>query len=339
MHNHDRFKRYSIAQCALYKCRSKARLEKLLLLEPGNLQLINSAISYHSFEIEKKNSLEKRKITAPDRTLKLVQKRILILLQKVLRPTWLISGEKGKCYIDNGKAHLNGKFFLTIDIKKFYDNCKREPVYCFFTQKLLTSPDVAKILTDIITYDSRIPTGCPTSQIMAFYAYYDMFNEIAEYALKKNCTFTLYVDDMTFSSPEPLDPKVLQRDVDRILRKYDHKPKYSKVKYYSASDYKPVTGTIITPDKSLAVPNSLQQKIYLGFQEIKSTTATTEYSDVSAKLASLKGQIQAARNINRNKFPEIMRLTNKLAAAQPPLKPIKRKGVSYRKKTISINPN
>ena len=43
----------------------------------------------------------------------------------------LISGEKGKCYIDNGKSHLNSNYFLTMDIKKFYDNCFRE--YVFFS--------------------------------------------------------------------------------------------------------------------------------------------------------------------------------------------------------------
>lgn len=58
----------------------------------------------------------------------------------------------------------------------------REPVYQFFLKKLQTSPDVAKILTDIVTYDSGIPTGCPTSRIIAFYAYSDMFTEIFDCA-------------------------------------------------------------------------------------------------------------------------------------------------------------
>ena len=37
-----------------------------------------------------------------------------------------------KCYIDNGKSHLNSNYFLTMDIKKFYDNCSREYVFFFF---------------------------------------------------------------------------------------------------------------------------------------------------------------------------------------------------------------
>lgn len=34
------------------------------------------------------------------------------------------------------------------------------------------------LCTDIVTYDGGIPTGCPTSQIIAYYAYENMFNEI-----------------------------------------------------------------------------------------------------------------------------------------------------------------
>ena len=57
------------------------------------------------------------------------------------------------------KAHLDGKYVLTIDIKKFYDNCTREPVYQFFVQKLKTSPDVAKKLTDINHIQSEFATA------------------------------------------------------------------------------------------------------------------------------------------------------------------------------------
>lgn len=313
MKNKLPLKKYDITQCALYKCRNRRRLERLLYLETGGFKIIDTIIGYHSFEINKKHSQEKRQITAPDKTLKSVQKRILYLLQKVIRPDWLISSEKRKSYIDNGKAHMDGRYILTIDIKKFYDNCAREPVYQFFVQKLNTSFDVAKVLTDILTYNAGIPTGCPTRQIIAFYAYFDMFSEIHDLARKHGCKFTLYVDDMTFSSKEPFAPKSLTREIDCVLRKYEHKPKYSKVKYYAPSDYKPITGTIITPDQTLAVPNGLQETVYNAFQGLKPAMDNATCSAEEAKsILSLKGQIQAARNIEEGKFPEILRLTSQI---------------------------
>ena len=313
MKNKEPIRKYDITQCALYKCRTKKRLENLLCLEPGGLKIINSIIGYHKFEIGKKHSDEKREITAPDKTLKTIQRRILYLLHRVIRPEWLFSGEKQKCYIDNGKAHLDGKYVLTVDIKKFYDNCTREPVYQFFVQKLTTSPDAAKKLTDIITYNGGMPTGCPTSQIMAFYAYSDMFSEISNLAEQCGCKFTLYVDDMTFSSKDPFSPDQLSQMIDRVLRKYGHKPKYCKVRYYGPSDYKPITGTVVTPEHSLVVPNGLQKTIYNAFQTAKPLIGTEICSEETAKqILSLKGQIQAARNIEEGKFPEIGRLTNQI---------------------------
>lgn len=329
-------KKYDITQCALYKCNSKRRLEQLLCLEVGELKLVKRILKYHSFEIDKKHSNEKRKITAPDYTLKLIQARILALLQKVIRPDWLISSEKGKCYIDNGKAHIDGRYLLSVDIRKFYDNCTREHVYQFFIQKLKTAPDIAKILTDIVTHNTRVPTGCPTSQIVAFYAYYDMFAEVYEIAKGFGCCFTLYVDDMTFSSKEPFLQQLLIREIDCILRKYGHKPKYSKVKYYSSTDCKPVTGTIITPQQNLVVPNSLQRTVYNGFQAIKGATQRLECNENEAqRLLSLRGQIQAARNIERDKFPEVLRIINEIKVPINTNSTQKKRGrVKSRKKII-----
>lgn len=313
MKNKAPIRKYDITQCALYKCRTKKRLEHILCLESGGLRMIDGIIEYHKFEIDKKHSNEKREITAPKKTLKAIQRRILYLLHRVIRPEWLISGEKQKCYIDNGEAHVDGKYVLTVDIKKFYDNCTREPVYQFFVQELKTSPDVAKILTDIITYNGGIPTGCPTSQIMAFYAYSDMFSEISDLAKQCDCKFTLYVDDMTFSSNEPFSPNQLSQMIDCVLRKYGHKPKYRKVKYYGPSDYKPITGTVVTPGHFLVVPNGLQKTIYNAFQAVKPLIGAETCSEEDAKqILSLKGQIQAARNIEKGKFPEVGRLTNQI---------------------------
>lgn len=310
--------KYDITQCALYKCSNKKKLERLLCIEPGGLKVVSSIISYHSFEIDKKctsktQKAEKRQITAPDRILKQVQTRILRLVQRVERPEWLISGEKGKCYIDNGKAHLLSSYVLTIDIKKFYDNCRREPVYQFFIKRLKVSKDVAAILTDIVTYNGGIPTGCPTSQMMAFYAYQEMFSEINGIAQSFHCKFTLYVDDMTFSSEEPFTPNLLAQEVDKVLRKYGHKPKYPKVKYFSKHNPKPITGTIVTPEHTLDVPISLQRKVYDNFQEIKHLQGETITSQSDEKtLLRLKGQIQSVRNIDDTRFPEIGRITSQI---------------------------
>ena len=308
--NNNAMHRYEINQCALYKCSNKKRLEHLLLLKENELKQIKEYVRYYNFSTPKKDG-SPRKITAPCDKLKRIQRRILRLLSPIKRPDWLISGERGKSYIDNGKSHIDSKYFLAMDIKSFYPNCQREYVFRFFTDVLYTAPDIAKILTDIITYNGGIPTGCPTSQLIAYYAYENMFKEIYEIALKYHCKFTLYVDDMTFSSNFPFNPKKLEQEIDIQLRRYKHKPKYSKVKYYPANTFKLVTGTTVSPDNQLLVTNNLRQKIVVNFKELKKNHGLSE-DDRKKKIDSLKGQIQAARNVNEMIFPEINRLINDL---------------------------
>lgn len=303
-------KKYDITQCALYKCNSPKILKKRLRIKDEEYKNIKSIVKYHGFQIDKKDGVEKRDITAPDKRIKEIQTRILQLLQKVERPEWLISGEKGKCYIDNGRRHVHSNYFLTIDIKKFYDNCKREYVFRFFKDRMLMAGDLAGLCTDIVTYEGGIPTGCPTSQLLAFYAYENMFSEIYEVACKYGCKYTVYVDDMTFSSENTFAMKKISREIDCILRKYGHKPKYKKVKYYSHGQYVPVTGTIITREHELKVPNRLQKKVYDDFQEIKRLQGKKLTETEQKKINSLKGRIQASQNIEIGKFPEIKRLTN-----------------------------
>ena len=307
-------KRYPLNQCALYKCRSQKRLERLLNMDEGALKQVRDLIKYSQFQIDKKGTTDKRDITAPCYDLKKIQSRILALLRPIERPQWLISGERGKSYVDNGRAHLTSKYLLAMDIKSFYDNCTREAAYQFFSRRLATSPDVAKVLTDIVTYNAGIPTGCPTSQIIAYYAYEEMFTLIAQVAERYSCIFTLYVDDMTFSSNIPFEPTRLTREIDIVLRKYGHRPKYKKVKYYPENSVKHITGTAITPDHQLVVPNALQHKIYVDFQSMKQFASQDKLSpDQRKELNRLNGRIQAAKSIAPDIFPEITRQVKQMS--------------------------
>jgi len=301
------YKRYPINQCALYRCTTRKRLARLLHIDYDELKTISKDVQYFKFQIKKKDNLTQRTITAPRERLKHLQSRILHLLQPIETPSWLISGQRGKCYIDNGVYHRACDYMLAVDIRSFYDNCKRDAVYRFFVDTLITEPDVAKILTDLVTHDGGIPTGCPTSQIIAYYSYQQMFKEIACVAEEYGCRFSLYVDDMTFSSMQAFSPKQLAREVDIILRRYGHRPKYRKTKYYSREEAKPITGVVLK-DWQLLLPNSLQKKIYDSFQNYK------KYSDYSVKdpeqsrlINILIGQLQAAHNIVPDSFPEISR--------------------------------
>ena len=94
-----------------------------------------------------------------------------------------------------------------------------------FLQKLLTSPDVAKLLSDITTLN-YIPTGSPSSQILAYFAYEEMFINMFNVSQEFNCKMTLYVDDLTFSKGNSFNYQKLINYIDIEARKFDHSLKY-----------------------------------------------------------------------------------------------------------------
>jgi hypothetical protein len=136
---------------------------------------------------------------------------------------------------------------------------------------------------------------------------------------------------MTFSSSEPFAWQRLAREVDIILRRFGHRPKYSKVKFYSKDTAKPITGTIVTPNHDLDVPNSLQKKVYDNFQSLKVLDEQGKMEEAARTKQKLIGQIQASRNIDDRRFPEISRITNAISTEiTPSTKPSVRS--VYRKK-------
>ncbi|PWW32927.1 MULTISPECIES: reverse transcriptase family protein [Paenibacillus] len=300
--------RYKLNQCVFYKLKSKKQLAYFLKVDYETLREINELIHYKSFSLRTEGKKD-RDITAPNKKLKDLQKRIHNLLLRIERPDWLISGERGKSYIDNGKMHQNCNYALCMDIKSFYRNTKREYVFRFFTEEMLMSKDTAKVVTDILTFQNSIPTGSPASQLIAYYAYHRMFHEIKSIATNKHsCIFSLYVDDMTFSSDTPFEVNVLRKEIDILLRKYDHKPSYSKTNYYSRNKAKPVTGTTISKNHELLIPNTLQMKI-----KRDSEMVLQKGRELSTKQrASFNGRVKAARIIEKLAFPELNKLAERM---------------------------
>lgn len=293
-------KTHPLNQCVFYKIESKALLEKRLLIPEGGMKAIIDGIEYKTFD-EPKRGGGTRRITAPRWEIKRVQKRVLRLLSGIEKPEWVISGTKGKCHIDNAKFHRQNPYVITMDLKAFYDNCTRDHVYRFFRNVLLMSPDCAKCLTDICTWENGIPTGTPTSQLLAYFAYRGMFHELNDVALHCGGLFSLYVDDMTISSPNGLSPRGLVNAVRMVARKYGHELKQSKTHYYSADSFKLVTGVAISPEKELCVGNSLQERVIDGLE------LCIENPSEKGKQQTL-GRIQAARMIEERKFPEVERI-------------------------------
>lgn len=294
----NNIKLYPINQCALYKCSSKKKLASLLNSNLAELKdlTVNIDKNYYNFYQDKKGTTDKRKITAPEEELKRLQKRVLSLLKKIEKPDWVMSSTLEKSYIDNAKYHLGASYFCKTDVKQFYDNCKRERVYRFFKDKLLTAPDIAKLLTNLVTINLKIPTGAPSSQLIAYFAYEDMFHSMHNIAQELGYKMTLYVDDLVFSRDDYADYKPLIRKIDIEARKYDHSLKRKKTRFYKGESGAPVTGVVVKKNE-MHIPNNLRQGTITLFSEMKNSKDIDEN-----QWKSLVGKINSARLIEKEHF-------------------------------------
>lgn len=295
---------YKIDQSPLYKLSNKRKLATILQMEYATLLHAKEMINYTVSEIEK-GSGGFRTIYNPCRELKQVQRRIKNLLSRISIPSWVFSGRKGFCHVDNGKYHEHSIYFIQSDLHAFYDSCSRESVYRLFKDRFKCSSDVSALLSDLTTLtledgSTVIPTGSPCAQLVAFFAFQDMFNELHDLACNHGCKFSLYVDDLTFSSKTPFNnPAVFKKKLLQIVKRYGHSLSLSKTAYRGADETKIVTGVAITKEGVSAIPNKLRYKIVQG-------TAQSGTGDTSTALSTL-GRINSARMVEPSSFPEAER--------------------------------
>lgn len=307
----------------LYKQSSKKYL-KCILNIPNKNYLKQSYIAkqIHPYI---KYSPKPRLIEAPSEPLKRIQKRIKSELNKIEVPDNVFSGVKGKSYVQNAEIHKLNNYLFKIDLTAFFPCITRDIVYTFFKDCLKTSPDIADILTNFTTVDltlcdikniesvelflqtkgiktsNHLISGAPTSQILSYLVNYKMFDELQLLSDKNEIAMSIYVDDITFSSTNKISHHFKEM-VYNIISKYIYKISRGKVKYYTRNYPKLVTGSIISQDGKLRIPNSLSLKV---IEELKHYKSNPEDS---SSLKRLSGLVIAARQNEPQKYENIYKL-------------------------------
>lgn len=164
----------------------------------------------------------------------------------------------GNNYI-NAQAHVGQHAYVTTDISSFFTNSKACYVRKFFKDKLKISGEALDLLVQMCTYRGHIPTGAPTSSILAFLSHKDLFDEIARYMEERDITFTLYVDDITLSAKHGITGEEILF-IKSILKRHKLEIKPEKTKFYN---YKKamITGFYLTQGGKITVPDSVSYKV------------------------------------------------------------------------------
>ncbi|EQC47432.1 reverse transcriptase family protein [Bacteriovorax sp. Seq25_V] len=239
----------NFSEIALYNLKSKKKLMSLLFFKQSlnHLKRVADTSSYIVRKNIKNNKVGQSKvrlIQEPKENLKFVHLRVAKLLNRLELPKYLHSGRKEHSYKSNAEVHVGRDYVLNIDIENYFPSCNVKMIYRFFRDKLSMSNDVSYLLSDICTYNGFVPTGSPVSQVIAFCASYDMFEDIYAFCKMKEWEMTVYVDDITISSLKPIE-KCDIRHILEIISSHGFKHKRGKLRYYPKGKQKEITGVVI----------------------------------------------------------------------------------------------
>lgn len=229
--------------------------------------LINNPV-YTYYQIKKKRG-GLRDIYAPGKDLKKIQKHLNYFLQAYylcLKPDGVYGfvinpGYMGKCcnIVANAQMHTGKKYVLNIDLKDFFSNISAGQVWHLFSSELFSYDDqIATALTLLTTYESRLPTGSPTSPVISNFICIKLDNDLGGLAKANAFSYSRYADDLTFSSNDPIsNEKIIE--IQRLITCNGFMVNEEKLRLISSTRKQTVTG--ITVNEKVNANRKLLKKI------------------------------------------------------------------------------
>ena len=176
----------------------------------------------------------------------------LVKLFNVKKASYLKSGVKKESHITNAKEHQDSNFFLLVDIKGFYPSITKSKIENRLILDYKQSKDVAKFISTLVTVPQEkalgkraLVTGSPLSQWFAYVINKKMFDELYKVSQEEDIVFSVYVDDITFSSKKIVTYKFYNK-VYSIITKYGYRIHQGKMFRGKLGKHTKITGIQFT---------------------------------------------------------------------------------------------
>ncbi|MBR2464025.1 MAG: retron St85 family RNA-directed DNA polymerase [Clostridia bacterium] len=270
----------------------------------------SSSGKYKTFYLIKKDG-SKRRIDAPARSLKIVQRWILDnILAKIKVSPYSFgfkSGEKGSPLVKCAEKHKNNLYILKVDLKNFYPSINKERVYYTFLD-LGYNSSVANLLTDICVRDGYLPQGAVTSAYLANLICRDLDYRVAGYCNKRDIIYTRYADDLTFScdNRETLHKSLFT--IRRIIEGEKFQLNTNKIHFMTPKCKKSILGITLN-DTSIKAPREMKRMVR---SVIHYQVATGDYTDND----KIRGYISYINSIEETYKDQVLSYIQKLAESQ-----------------------
>jgi hypothetical protein len=269
---------------------------------------------YREFKIKSKNG-KVRDIVAPHDEIKVELQRLNGVFQHIfdkINADFQVAYKKGKSIADNAEIHRNNKFVYNVDLKDFYPSCKKDLVdrYVNFFFKNNFNGDVTKeLFLDIVLKNGGLFIGSPISGTLANVIISKPVNYMKNIARKFGMEFSVYADDMTFSSDRFISRKLVEGAFNLAFSKYnlDSYFKLNDKKFHGMSNNRRrVTGVTINHDDEPTVARGfyrdLRVKIHklslgettgINIQKLRGRIAFASMVDESGKIYRLLSKFES----------------------------------------------
>lgn len=227
---------------------------------------------YKIFFIKKKNSNKLREVAQPAADVKKVQRAIVASILKDL-PIHSCA----KAYIDetsifdNAVEHKENTYLLKMDFKDFFPSIKPDDLYFYLIKnKIELNSFEYTILKNYLFWkkkgekELRLCIGAPSSPIISNIVMYNIDCQLSEYCIDRNIPYTRYADDLTFSSNNIEDLRLVREYVlDTLSGTISPKlfVNEKKTKLVGKGRSRRITGVVITNDGELGVGRYLRKKV------------------------------------------------------------------------------
>jgi RNA-directed DNA polymerase len=241
---------------------------------------------------KKPASTKIRRIDNPNEELKFIQRRIYEQLLKPLDlPNYIYGGVPGKQTLDNARLHLGAKVLIRVDIADFFPSVTNVQVYGVWRDLLGCSTLISGLLTQLTTFERRLPQGAPTSTLLA-----NLVLLMTDAPIKAECyrlgiRYSSWIDDLAFSSDNPRD--VLSA-VFAALNQAGFTVARRKLEIMGPRERKILCGVLL--GRFLGIPPNKVSAIRSGIHKLR--TKEIPPADLDRYLTSLRGGIAHIRSIS-----------------------------------------
>jgi RNA-directed DNA polymerase len=135
-----------------------------------------------------------RVIEEPNKELKKAQRLFIKELEKLITFPQYINGVSRTSTITNSRPHVHKPILYKIDLKDFFQTVTVEHIQVSLPEALGSDWQALCMM------DDRLPTGAPSSPILANIAFLNTDKKIIELLRNTDISYTRYMDDLSFSS-------------------------------------------------------------------------------------------------------------------------------------------